>query len=430
MKKTIFLFLFSFILILAEAKQLIRFSITKGYRKRISVVYPASYLKGMKSEDIQIGKELEEVIRHDLELSGRISLFSASDEANSLAKKESMSKTDFEAWAKVGTEFLLKTETGMDLGVPKVSFVIYDCLRKQQLGGKKRSGSKKDYIQLGHEISDDILLALTGKRGLGLTRIAYVSNLRGEKTIYSCDVNGKEVTQLVNTQALIISPCWGPNRESILYTSYQNVNPGIFIKYLNSGRIESIALFPGLNTNGRLNGQNELVFTASKDGNPEIYVKNLNTGIIKRLTKRRGVDASPAWSPDNKIIAFVSSETGISPQVYLMNRDGSNIRRLTFGNNYNSSPAFSPDGKYLAYASVFDKKFCIALYDFAENNADFLVKDMGDAEAPCWAPDSLHVAFSSNKTGKYQIYIVDIETREIKPVTGPLHGNCTNPTWA
>ena len=64
----------------------------------------------------------------------------------------------------------------------------------------------------------------------------------------------------------------------------------------------------------------------------EIYEVSVADGAIKQLTERRGPDASPAISPNGRLIAYTghdfTDDTYIDSKLYVMNRDGSNPRLL------------------------------------------------------------------------------------------------------
>lgn len=85
-----------------------------------------------------------------------------------------------------------------------------------------------------------------------------------------------------------------------------------------------------------------IVFSANRRKNwqldpneSDVYTVTLADGELTQLTDRDGPDASPAVSPDGKLIAysgFDEKHTGYeNTMLYVMNRDGSNARALTTG---------------------------------------------------------------------------------------------------
>jgi TolB protein len=52
----------------------------------------------------------------------------------------------------------------------------------------------------------------------------------------------------------------------------------------------------------------------------------------------------------------------------------------------------------------------------------------GRNEDPTWAPDGRHVAFISDRSGRRQIWIVDIETGRVRQLATP--GAARLPSWS
>jgi len=70
----------------------------------------------------------------------------------------------------------------------------------------------------------------------------------------------------------------------------------------------------------------------------------------RQLTVDSRTNATPAVTPDNRYIIFMSNRTGVF-QVWRMNIDGSNQVQLTNGSGKNF-PVISPDGKWVVYNST------------------------------------------------------------------------------
>ena len=84
-------------------------------------------------------------------------------------------------------------------------------------------------------------------------------------------------------------------------------------------------------------------------GASNIWMVPVSGGTLLQLTQG-GHDSSPVWSPDSKIIAFLSSRDGNS-QVYLLSMDGGEANKLTQLSTGADLVKWSPDGKTIAFTS-------------------------------------------------------------------------------
>ncbi|HEU5220079.1 MAG TPA: hypothetical protein VFU23_15575, partial [Gemmatimonadales bacterium] len=79
----------------------------------------------------------------------------------------------------------------------------------------------------------------------------------------------------------------------------------------------------------------------------DLYTIPISGGTATRITSGAGWDQQPRYSPDGRLIAFVSDRNG-SKNLWIANADGTRPHILTKSERTNfSSPVWSPDGQYV-----------------------------------------------------------------------------------
>ena len=251
------------------------------------------------------------------------------------------------------------------------------------------------------------------------------------------DYDGANVKRLTNDHTLTVRPRFGPNRSTLVYTSYRSGWPDVYItRDVNAPAPRCVASYPGLNTAGAISPDGRrLAVILSKDGNPELYLKDLTTGSLTRLSHTRQAEASPCWSPDGSQICFVSDRAG-QPQLFMMSSAGGEAKRVTFG-GYKTEPDWAP---WSVSAEVPDICFCaragkvFQVFGFNSHTGaeGLLTQDGADNEDPCWAPDGRHIVYSRTLGHRSSLYILDAftgRTIELNPNLRVL-GDCTAPAWS
>jgi Tol biopolymer transport system component/C-terminal processing protease CtpA/Prc len=76
-------------------------------------------------------------------------------------------------------------------------------------------------------------------------------------------------------------------------------------------------------------------------------------------------------------------------------------------------PALSPDARRVAFDWHGDIWICPAEGGPAER----VTEDPADEQKPCWSPDGKSLAFSSDRTGNRDLYVIDLATRRIRQLT-------------
>ena len=254
---------------------------------------------------------------------------------------------------------------------------------------------------------------------------------RGISNIYISDYDGANQTRVTVSRSLDITPVWSPDRNSIAYTSYRSDFPDILIQFIYEGRVpfkpaagssEKQNFLPAWSPDGT-----QLAFTSNRDHNSEIYVVNRDGTNLRRLTNHPNIDVTPTWSPTGNQIAFTSDRTG-SPQIWIMNADGSEPQRITNESNCDR-PTWSPAPfNEIAYASRGGAGYDIKIFDFASRSSKTITDGIGSNESPAFSPNGRHLAFTSTRAGKEQIFLIDRDGKNLRQIT--RQGMNRYPNWS
>ena len=346
-------------------------------------------------------------------------------------------------WKSVGANILVTlevTQTGTEFAVEARTFSVdgTSSIMSKRYAGKVDPSSPNSFRAFAHQSADDIL-SLASIQGVTRTRLVFVSDRdytdRRRKELYISDYDGFNVRQITVNRQLSILPGWTPGGRGIVYTSYRNGDPQIYLSWIFEGRS-----VPNV-TNERPGTQafaavvspdgKKIAYSSNRAGNFDIWVANIDGTDAHNLTGTPAQDTAPCWSPSGLEIAFTSGRSG-SAQLWVMDREGLNLRRLSTVGNYNDACAWNPSREFaeIAYSSrLEDGGFEIAVMDLATGQVRQLTTGRGSCEYPSWAPNGRHLTFACNRGGTWQLAQTDRMGAKIRSIAvGP--GNSQAPDWS
>jgi len=190
-----------------------------------------------------------------------------------------------------------------------------------------------------------------------------------------------------------------------------------------------------------------------------LWLMKLGSGEVRRLTTGEQRDSSPAWSPNGKTIAFISTRSG-KAQIHLIPVDGGEAQKLTkLDQGVTGEPAWSPEGGLIAFSapkSVEGKergkpyRVTRTIYRFngvgllkqavqdiytvcmEDSKVQQLTDDDWNNFAPRWSPDGKEILFLSSWnpdsfSTHARLKIVDLE-KQVRPISREW-GNVMEAQW-
>ena len=195
-----------------------------------------------------------------------------------------------------------------------------------------------------------------------------------------------------------------------------------------------------------------LLFTSDRD-NPssagicanceDLYIMSPDGNHTVRLTYGGGAAGDPEaynsggsdWYHSKKLIAFQSNRVNRVPQIYLMNGDGSDQQLLVSLPGGGAFPSFSPSGNELCFHGQASPRdlFIVNVHGTGLTNLTSQLPGApsanGDNIRCDWSPKGGGIAFTSNRDGNQDIYVIDADGDGLRRLTSAA-GSDANPTFS
>jgi len=219
---------------------------------------------------------------------------------------------------------------------------------------------------------------------------------------------------LFNSQLAFVST--GSGNKEIYFCEFDGYRPEQLT------RTKHITLSPAWSSDNKW-----IAYTSFINGKPDLFIRNLRQ---KRgsIVDRKGINATPAWVPGQFSLAATLSFSG-DQEIYLLTGTGKIIKRLTHSRGIDVSPSFSPDGKQMAFVSQRGGTPQIYIKHLETGRVTRLTFEGRYNTQPSWSPAGDKIAYSAMENGNINIMVINTDGRGLMQLTHDA-GNNECPTWS
>ena len=258
--------------------------------------------------------------------------------------------------------------------------------------------------------------------------IVYTSKQDGNFEVYTMNTDGNNTKNLSNNPKTDYAFCASKNGKTIYFYSNRDGNDEIYKMNVDGSKVENVTNNPAADRVPEISKNNKwLAFQSNRDEKSgEIYLMNLQNKKVTRLTNNSLYEESPCFSSDGKKLLFTRQITEIKDsievqngEIFILDLKTKKEIRLTNKDGFDSGAKFSPDNTKIAFygKDTITGFYDIFLMDSDGSNIVNLTNDALEDYSPHWSPDGNWLAFTRGNSDNYDIWILNIHTKEFRRLT-------------
>lgn len=150
-------------------------------------------------------------------------------------------------------------------------------------------------------------------------------------------------------------------------------------------------------------------------GATSIWIVDEKTGTSRALSRERGLTTSPVWSPDSKALVYARAYSR-GPTLFLRGVAQDSVEQQIAEDYFQLPGSWSPDGRFVAYVNhgyaqmENEMHGDILMVDLkSKGKPTAVVKSPFHESNPAFSPDGKWLAFTSNESGRTEVYLQAFE---------------------
>lgn len=304
----------------------------------------------------------------------------------------------------------------------------------------------------------------------------------GQKQIYVQLVGAGKAVQLTQGPGLAESPVWSPNGQEIAYLRVEGGKSAYYTVSALGGNPTPLlpALDPPPRAGGTAldwspDGRSLVVADRSDEDSPRtLTVIDRATGARRAVGEKSQFICNPAFSPDGRLIAYTTGSGFLSHDIWVVPAAGGRPTRLTHDGKRIAGLTWTADGKRIIFSSRKVGPFRLwsvpasggAVEPVPQTDTDVLAPHIGrrskrlvyartkltrnlyretrrggqagelivsnrESFQPVYSPDGTRLAFASDRTGSYEIFVTGADGKDPPMQLTTFGGAHTgSPSWS
>ena len=217
------------------------------------------------------------------------------------------------------------------------------------------------------------------------TRLAYVSFERKKPIVYVQSLLTGNRTVAANFRGSNSAPAWSPDGRRLAVVLTKDGSSQIYLINADGSGAARLTNTSTIDTepNFSADGQS-IIFTSDRGGSPQIYRVPVTGGAPERLTFDGSYNVTPRYAPDGRSFVFIQRNSGRF-NVALQDFTSKQMQLLT-ENGVDESPSFAPNGRIILYATEIRGRGILATVSIDGRVRQRFSAEAGDVREPAWGP--------------------------------------------